>query len=268
MQERMRADVALFQRGLVSSRMAAQRAIEQGRAFADDRQILKPSEGVSANTMLRVTAAQEEFVSRGAYKLMGALDSFGVDPKGLVCADLGASTGGFTQVLLRHGAKKVYAIDVGENQLAQELREDARVISMEKCNARALQADNLPEQVDLVVYDVSFISATLLFDAMQAISKPDARIIGLIKPQFEAGKGAIGKNGIVKRAADHEKAIDRCREAALQHGWNMTALIVSPIRGGDGNIEYLCLLECRDAAISDKLIHECVRKAHAHSAGT
>lgn len=262
MAEEMRADAALFQRGLCSSRTAAQRAIAEGRAFADGVCISKSSDKVSADALLYIEPAAEEYVSRGAYKLLGALQAFGMPVQGLVCADIGASTGGFTQVLLKSGAERVYAIDVGDNQLAPELREDSRVICMEHCNARALQSNSLPEQVDLIVYDVSFISATLLYDAMCAISKPDARVIGLIKPQFEAGREAIGKNGIVKRPQDHERAILRCRDAAAARGFCMQALTLSPIHGGDGNIEYLCLLAPDGTPVSDSAIRECVRAAH------
>lgn len=258
----MRIDAALFQRGLVSSRTAAQRAIEDGRVFIDDQKITKASEKVSEETVIRLMPKEEEYVSRGAYKLVGALDAFGVEPEGTVCADIGASTGGFTQVLLRRGADRVYAIDVGQNQLAEELKCDPRVVSMENCNARALRSDSLPEQVDLIVYDVSFISATLLYDAMIAIGKPDLCIVGLIKPQFEAGRQAIGKNGLVKKASDHENAIFRCRDAANARGMVMSKIIVSPIQGGDGNIEYLCLISKSGTAVSDNEIKKCVQKAH------
>lgn len=261
MAEIIRADVALFQNGLVQSRTAAQKAIEEGRAFADEKQILRASEKLSSEAVLQVIPKEEDYVSRGAYKLLGALKAFRVDVNGLVCADIGASTGGFTQVLLRSGAKRVYAIDVGENQLAGELREDERVISMEHCNARALQADSLGEPVDLIVYDVSFISATLLYDAMLAISADDVKIVGLIKPQFEAGRQAIGKNGIVKKPSDQEMAICRCRDAARVKGLVMSQLIVSPIHGGDGNIEYLCLIEKYGEQVTDELIRTCVKEA-------
>lgn len=262
MSDGLRADAALYQRGLVSSRTLAQRAIAEGRVFADGRKIAKSSEKVADESVLTVTPREEEYVSRGAYKLIGALDAFGLDPQGLVCADIGASTGGFTQVLLRRGAQRVYAIDVGENQLAADLRADDRVISMENCNARALSETSLPEKVDLIVYDVSFISATLLYEAMKAIGKPELKIVGLIKPQFEAGRQAIGKNGIVKRPADHEKSIYRCRDAALQLGLQMTDLIVSPIHGGDGNTEYLCMLSTDGTSVMDESVKECVKSAH------
>ena len=260
----LRADVALYQSGLAPSRTAAQKAIEEGRAFADDRRIERPSEKLPINAKLRVVPREEEYVSRGAYKLIGAIEAFHIDVNGLVCADIGASTGGFTQVLLRHGAKKVYAIDVGENQLADELRKDDRVVCMEHTNARTLQAGSLPEKIDLIVYDVSFISATLLYDAMLAISSDNVRIIGLIKPQFEAGRQAIGKNGIVKKAADQENAIYRCCDAAKQRGLCMTGLIVSPIHGGDGNTEYLCLFEKDGGCVSDTQIKACVKTANTN----
>ena len=259
----IRADAVLFQSGLVQSRTAAQKAIAEGRAYANGKLITKASEKLSENAELSIEAREEEYVSRGAYKLVGALDAFGIDPNGCVCADIGASTGGFTQVLLRRGARRVYAIDVGVNQLAQELLHDERVISMENCNARALQAESLPEQVDLVVYDVSFISATLLYDAMLNIGKDSLKIIGLIKPQFEAGRQAIGKNGIVKKPQDHIHSILRCRDAADVRGLRMTNVMVSPIHGGDGNTEYLCLLEKEGVSVSDETIKRCVQAAHA-----
>lgn len=263
MAEMIRADALLYQKALCPSRTAAQRAIEERRVFADGRKIIKSSEKLSPDTILRVEAPEEEYVSRGAYKLIGALNAFGLDVSGLVCADLGASTGGFTQVLVKNGAQRVYAIDVGDNQLAPILRTDPRVISMENCNARNLSEDSLPEPVDLIVYDLSFISATLLYDAMRAIGSKHVRVIGLIKPQFEAGRQAVGKNGIVKHPSDHERAILRCRDAAQIRGFQMTELSVSPIHGGDGNIEYLCLLEtCEEGAISDSQVKECVKHAH------
>jgi len=262
MPEEIRSDAALFQVGLVSSRTSAQKAIAEGRVFIGDRKVEKPSEKVADPSLLKLLPREDEYVSRGAYKLVGALDAFGIDPADLVCADIGASTGGFTQVLLRRGAKRVYAIDVGENQLALELKDDPRVVSMEKCNARALQADSLTEQVDMIVYDVSFISATLLYDAMLTIGKPGLRIVGLIKPQFEAGRQAIGKNGIVKKPADHEIAIKRCRDAAQARGLHMNELTVSPIHGGDGNIEYLCLLSRDGECVTEESIKECVKEAH------
>ncbi len=257
----MRADAALFQQGLVPSRTAAQRAIEEGRAFANGKRIDKPSQKVTETDALHVERG-DEFVSRGAYKLIGALEAFSVDPKGMVCADIGASTGGFTQVLLKNGAKKVYAIDVGDNQLAPELRADPRVVSMEHCNARTLQEDSLPDKAELIVYDVSFISATLLFDAMRLIGSESVCVIGLIKPQFEAGRQAVGKNGIVKKPSDHEMAIRRSKEAAALSGFAMTKLAVSPIQGGDGNIEYLCLLERTGLPVSDEAIKQIVQIAH------
>ncbi|MDO4741302.1 MAG: TlyA family RNA methyltransferase [Eubacteriales bacterium] len=267
MEEMLRADVALYQGGLAASRTAAQRAIDEGRAFANGKRIERASEKLPADAQLSIEAAQEEYVSRGAYKLLGALQAFGVSPEGLVCADIGASTGGFTQVLLRRGAKRVYAIDVGENQLARELLADERVVSMEHCNARELHASSLPEAVDLIVYDVSFISATLLYDAMLAIGAENARVVGLIKPQFEAGRQAVGKKGIVKRAEDHERAVLRCRDAAFARGLRMTGLVPSPIRGGDGNREYLCLLEKTGGLVSEAAVRECVKSAQRSGEG-
>ncbi len=261
--EEKRADTALFEAGLAPSRTAAQRLIDEGRAYCGVKRIERASEKVDP-TALRVLPGGEEYVSRGAYKLIGALDAFALAPEGLVCADLGASTGGFTQVLLRRGAARVYAIDVGTAQLAPVLREDPRVTVMENTNARALTEESLPERVDLVVYDVSFISATLLYPAVRAILKPGGLVIGLVKPQFEAGREAVGKGGIVRSAQARERSIRRCREAARAEGLVMQLLIPSPIAGGDGNREFLCLLRA-GASWKTEIPDEAVRAAVAQS---
>ena len=255
-----RADTALFEAGLAPSRTAAQRVIAEGRAFCGAARILRASERVDPGS-LRVEPSGEEYVSRGAYKLIGALDAFAVSPEGLVCADIGASTGGFTQVLLRRGAARVYAVDVGTAQLAPALRADPRVVVMENTNARTLTAQSLPERADLIVYDVSFISATLLYPAMRAILRPGGRIVGLIKPQFEAGREAVGKGGIVRSAQARERSIHRCRDASREAGLVMRSVIPSPIEGGDGNREYLCLLQADapwETEVSDAVVHACV----------
>lgn len=256
----IRLDVALFQKGLCTSRTTAQKAIAQGQVFVNDSPAVKASLMVTDADIFRVDSP-DHYVSRGAYKLLAALQAFPISVNQLLCADIGASTGGFTQVLLEKGARHVYAIDVGSNQLAQQLQDDLRVTSIEHCNARALQNDSLPAPVDCIVYDVSFISATLLLPAMRRIAHENAWIIGLIKPQFEAGRQAIGKKGIVKKPSDHLRSICAIRNSAEQNGLFMTALIPSPILGGDGNREYLCLLQPEGNSVSESTIQAVVEQA-------
>lgn len=262
MKEGERADTAIFAAGLAPSRTAARHTIEEGRAFIGGVEIEKPSQIVDNPALLTVRSAPE-YVSRGAYKLLGAMEAFCISAEGCVCADIGASTGGFTQVLLNAGAARVYAIDVGTNQLAPSLRKDERVVVMENTNARYLTAESLPEPVKLITYDVSFISASLLYPAMRTLLAPGGLILGLIKPQFEAGREAIGKGGIVKHPRDHERAICSLIAAARQSDLSLTGLMPSPIRGGDGNIEYLARIECgaSQESVSDERVAQTVRIA-------
>ncbi len=235
----MRADVYLVKSGHAQSRQTAQRLIAEGNARIDGRVIRKASEEISEGEHTVAVENTMRYVGRGGYKLEGALDAFGLDVSGVAAADIGASTGGFTDCLLQRGARRVWAVDSGEGQLAASLRTDERVVSMERCNARYLEPEQLGEPMDLIVMDVSFISATYLIPRFPALLREGGSAICLIKPQFEVGRSMIGKGGIVKDRAAHRYAIERVLEAARAVGLRPIGLIPSPIAGGDGNREFL-----------------------------
>ncbi len=233
----MRADQYLVESGKVSGRDRAGRLIAEGKVFVDGRQILKKSEEIIGGEITIIDDCP--YVGRGGLKLEGALTQFSFDPKGLVCADIGSSTGGFTDCLLQKGAKKVYAVDSGSDQLHPSLRADSRVVCMERTNARHMEQATLGEAVDLAVMDVSFISQTLLHPAIARILKPGGTLISLIKPQFEVGRSRIGKNGIVKQERDRLAAVEQVKQSAALCSLICEDVISSPIKGGDGNAEYL-----------------------------
>jgi len=234
---RQRIDRLLVERGLFASRSKAQAAIEAGLVTADGRMIAKASEEIPADAALQASAAHP-YVSRGGLKLAAALDHFHVDPKGRVCLDVGASTGGFTQVLLERGASRVYAVDVGHGQLHESLRTRAEVVPMENTDIRALSPADFSALPDLVTVDVSFISLKLVLPRALALMKPTAHLIALIKPQFEAGRAAV-KKGIVRDAAVHAAVCEDIAEFVTSLGWRVLGVIPSPIEGGDGNAEFL-----------------------------
>ena len=234
-------DVLLVERGLAETRERAQALILAGDVQIAGRVMDKASTQVDAHAELTIRAPLP-YVSRGGYKLAGALDAFGVDPNGCVCADIGASTGGFTDVLLQRGAKKIYAIDVGYGQLAWKLRNDERVVVMDRVNARYLE--KLPELVDLVVIDVSFISLEHILRVAQTLLNPNhGKIIALIKPQFEAGKNEVGRGGIVRDPKVHRAVQEKIARFAKSLGLRVNGMIESPIAGTEGNVEFLIYLE-------------------------
>ena len=235
----MRADVALFARGLSASRDKARALIEAGLVTLNDRPLTKPSTRVADGDALDVHGQLMPYVSRGGLKLARALSAFGVDPAGLVCMDIGASTGGFTDVLLRNGARRVYAIDVGTGQLDPRLLADERVVSMEKVNARTLERRMFPEPPALAVMDVSFISIRLILPALFGVLGPSGRVVTLVKPQFEAGRQAVGKRGIVSDPQAHREVLRQIVGFPEALGWRVRGLEFSPIAGGDGNLEFL-----------------------------
>ena len=262
----MRADAALVARGLAGSREKAQRLIAAGLASVNGAVISKPAAKVRAGDALAVLGEVCPYVSRGGLKLEKALRAFGADVDGAVCLDIGASTGGFTDVLLRAGARRVYAVDVGEGQLAAALRADPRVVSMEHVNARALRADMFPEPPTVAVMDVSFISVRLILPAALALLGESGRMITLVKPQFEAGRQAVGKRGVVSSAEAHRRVLRQIVDFAPTLGWRVRALDFSPITGGDGNIEFLADLATAglcEAAVTPERIDAVVRAAHA-----
>jgi 23S rRNA (cytidine1920-2'-O)/16S rRNA (cytidine1409-2'-O)-methyltransferase len=232
-----RADTLLAERGLFESRAKAREAIEAGLVRADGRLVRKPSEDIATNAELSARAPYP-WVSRGGVKLAHALKVFGVDPRGRYCLDVGASTGGFTDVLLSRGAGHVVAVDVGHGQLHRRIRSDPRVTALERHDARALEPKHLGKPPDLIVCDASFISLTLILPNVSALAAPDAMLIALIKPQFEAGRGAV-KKGLVRDTLVHEQVCARVAREVERLGWRLRGLCPSPIEGGDGNREFL-----------------------------
>jgi 23S rRNA (cytidine1920-2'-O)/16S rRNA (cytidine1409-2'-O)-methyltransferase len=235
-----RVDHLLVERGLAESRARAQALILAGRVFSGETRLDKPGQGVPAEIPLELRGHASPYVSRGGSKLAHALDHFGVDPAGMVALDLGASTGGFTDVLLQRGAARVYAVDVGHGQLDWRLRNDPKVIVLERTNARHLNREVIPEPVDLVVADVSFISLTLALPAALQLTRLGASLIALIKPQFEVGKGQVGKGGVVRDPALHERVCAGiARWLANEQRWEVLGRTESPILGPKGNREFL-----------------------------
>lgn len=261
----MRADAALAARGLAPSRERARVLIESGLATVNGVPIGKPARRVTEADRLAVIGETHPYVSRGGLKLEKALHAFGVEVSDLVCVDVGASTGGFTDVLLRGGARRVYAVDVGTAQLHASLRGDSRVTCMEHVNARALNRAMFPEPPTLAVMDVSFISIRLILPALFDVLGQDGRVISLIKPQFEAGRQRIGKNGIVSKAETHRDVLKELVGFTPTLGWQVFGLDFSPISGGDGNLEFLADMKPADGRVSqvdDAVIADVVRRAH------
>jgi 23S rRNA (cytidine1920-2'-O)/16S rRNA (cytidine1409-2'-O)-methyltransferase len=233
---RVRLDEVLVQRGQAPSREKARALILAGRVTVAGSALLKPGSLVRTDTPVSVAEAPS-YVSRGGHKLAHALDRFSVEPAGLTCADIGASTGGFTDCLLRRGAERVYAVDVGYGQLDWSLRTDPRVIVLERTNARYLEA--LPEPIDLVVVDASFISLQTLFPAIVRIARRGAEVVALVKPQFEAGRGRVGKGGVVRDPEAHRDVLTSFARWIEEAGLSLLDVVASPIRGPAGNIEFL-----------------------------
>lgn len=248
----MRLDVYLYKKGYAESRSRARFLITEGRVTIDGAIITKPSYDVDENTTFEVNVCPLQYVSVGGLKLQAALDRFELDVVGAVCADIGASTGGFTDCLLRHGAARVYAVDSGTSQLHPSLRADSRVIVMEGTNARDMTASSLPEMCSVVVCDVSFISLTLILPAIYEITAPDGHLVALIKPQFELDQDSLGSSGVVTSPRARADAVCRVISAAAELGLRALALTVSPVTGGAvenererrrGNVEYLVLFK-------------------------
>jgi len=265
MSNKQRADVALVARGLAESREKAQALIMAGLVYLGETRIDKPSEKVGPEEPLTVRDAGRRYVSRGALKLEKGLSVFSVVPAGRVCLDLGASTGGFTDVLLQGGAARVYAVDVGYGQLDWRLREDPRVTVMERTNARYLTPEDFPERPDLAVMDVSFISITKILPAAAAILGDAGEFVTLVKPQFEAGRERVGKKGVVRDPATHLDVLRSVlRFVREEMGWFPAGISFSPIRGPEGNIEFLLHLlpsgEC--PSVTDADAEQVVAEAH------
>lgn len=235
--KKTRLDVALVARGLVETRSKAQSLIMARRVMVGAQYVDKPGAQVSADDALRVVELEHPWVGRGGMKLAHALGEFAIDVRDRVCADIGASTGGFTDVMLRNGARKVYAIDVGYGQIDASLRNDPRVVNREKTNARYLDRDDFDEPIDFVSIDVSFISLKLILPAAATFLRGE--LVALIKPQFEVGKSDVGKGGIVRDEIKRRAAVDGVVQFARENGFDVRGLIGSPIKGAEGNVEYL-----------------------------
>jgi 23S rRNA (cytidine1920-2'-O)/16S rRNA (cytidine1409-2'-O)-methyltransferase len=234
-----RADQMLVDRGLAESRARAQALILAGLVFSGERKIEKAGQAIAADAPLSVRGKDHPWVSRGGIKLAHALDHTGWDVTGLVALDVGSSTGGFTDVLLQRGAARVFAVDVGTNQLAWSLRQDKRVIVHEQTNARYLTDEIVTEAIDIVVCDASFISLAKVLDKALEFARPGGRLVALIKPQFEAGRTEIGKGGVVRDPAVHARVCDEVAAWLETRGWAVEGVTPSPITGPEGNVEFL-----------------------------
>ncbi|HEX9955048.1 MAG TPA: TlyA family RNA methyltransferase [Allosphingosinicella sp.] len=234
-----RADQLLVDRGLAESRARAQAFIMAGLVFSGERKIDKAAQALPVDAPLEVRGKEHPWVSRGGIKLAHALEHFGWDVTGAVALDVGSSTGGFTDVLLQKGAAKVFAVDVGTNQLAWKLRQDPRVVVHEQTNARYLTDEIVSEPVDIVVCDASFIGLAKVLDTAIDFAKPGGRLLALVKPQFEAERGEIGKGGVVRDPAVHERVCAAAADWIASRGWAVEGLVQSPITGPEGNVEFL-----------------------------
>jgi 23S rRNA (cytidine1920-2'-O)/16S rRNA (cytidine1409-2'-O)-methyltransferase len=234
-----RVDLLLVARGLAENREQARAAVLAGEVLAGEQAVTKPGQLVDETAPLRRTA-RPRFVGRGGEKLAHALDTFAVDVSAKVALDAGASTGGFTDCLLQHGARKVYAVDVGYGQMDYRLRTDPRVVMMERTNLRYLSS--LPEPIDIATLDLSFISLTKVLGALRGLLAPDGRVIALVKPQFEARRAEVGKGGVVRDPLVHAAVLGRVAWRAANHGYRVEGLTTSPLRGADGNREFFLLL--------------------------
>ncbi len=246
MSNKTRLDVLLVERGLQESRQKAQATIMSGLVFVKGQRVDKPGTAVPNDAEIEVRGNALKYVSRGGLKLEKAMASFPIDLRDAVCGDIGASTGGFTDCMLQNGARKVYAVDVGYGQLAWSLRSDERVVCMERTNARYLTHEQIPEELDFASVDVSFISLKLVLPPLCGLLRQGGHVACLVKPQFEAGKEKVGKKGVVRDPAVHLEVLEHFLEHAKESGFTVLGLTYSPIRGPEGNIEYLGYLEKED----------------------
>ena len=236
---KIRADQLLVSRGLAESRTRAQALIMAGAVFSGERKLAKAGEMLAEDAPLEVRGKDHPWVSRGGIKLAHGLEHFGFDVTGAVALDVGSSTGGFTDVLLSRGAAKVYAVDVGTNQLAWKLRQDPRVVVMEQTNARNLTAQQIPEPIDVVTCDASFISLSKVLESPLKSARSGAKLVALVKPQFEAGREEVGKGGVVRDPAVHQRVCGAAAEWVGSQGWLVLGTTESPITGPEGNVEFL-----------------------------
>lgn len=242
-----RLDILVTERGLVESREKAKTLIMAGQVYVDGQKADKPGDTFSEDAAVEVRGKGLPYVSRGGLKLEKAMREFGLQLQGRTCMDIGASTGGFTDCMLQNGAQRVYSVDVGYGQLAWSLRTNPRVVNLERTNARYLTREQVPEEIDFFSVDVSFISLTLILPAVRPLLAEHGQAVCLIKPQFEAGREKVGKKGVVRDKAVHEEVIEKIRSFALENGFSVLGLTFSPVKGPEGNIEYLIYLERSEA---------------------
>lgn len=238
-----RIDVLLFERGLAPSREKARTLIMAGSVYVNNQKFDKPGDTVSDDAQIEVRGSTLKYVSRGGLKLEKAMELFPITLENKICMDIGASTGGFTDCMLQNDAQKVYSVDVGYGQLAWQLRQDPRVVNLERTNARYLTQEQIPEPIDFFSVDVSFISLRIILPAVRPLLRDGGQAVCLIKPQFEAGREKVGKKGVVRDKAVHEEVVESICAFALEAGYAVLGLTFSPVKGPEGNIEYLVYLE-------------------------
>ncbi len=259
---KQRLDLALVARGLAESRQRAQADIMAGFVFVNGQKALKAGAAVEDDAAIEVRGRAIPYVSRGGLKLQKAMELWGLDLSGLVCADIGASTGGFSDCMLQHGAAKVYAVDTGYGKLDWKLRSDPRVVPLERTNARYLTHEHIPEDLDFASIDVSFISLKLILPPLRGLLKPGGEMVCLVKPQFEAGREKVGKKGVVRDPKVHLEVLERFLVHAQESGFAVKEITFSPIRGPEGNIEYLGRLVSRDTPVQAHNLAELVEESH------
>ena len=259
-----RLDILLVKKGLAPSREKAKTMIMEGNVFVDNNREDKAGSSFDENAKIEIKGNTLKYVSRGGLKLEKAMTHFGITLDGKVCMDIGASTGGFTDCMLQNGASKVYAVDVGYGQFAWKLRKDERVVCMEKTNIRYVTPENIADRLDFASVDVSFISLTKVLGPARALLQDDGEMVCLIKPQFEAGREKVGKKGVVRDKAVHEEVIHKVIDFALETGFSILNLEYSPIKGPEGNIEYLVYIrKTEEGSMADTVdIHAVVEAAH------
>lgn len=264
MSEKLRLDVAVFERGYAETREKAKAMIMAGSVYLNGQKALKGGVTIKETDVIEVRGAVNPFVSRGGLKLDKAMKSFGLDLNNCICMDIGASTGGFTDCMLTNGAKRVYAIDVGYGQLAWKLRCDERVVNLERTNFRYVTREQVPDEIDFASVDVSFISLKLILPVMYTLLKDGGQSVCLIKPQFEAGKENIGKKGVVRDKSVHEAVVENITSFAAENGFKVLGVDFSPIKGPEGNIEYLMYIEkCENGEMLWKgSVNELVELSH------
>lgn len=269
MAEKIRLDVALYERGMAESREKAKALIMAGQVYVNNVKSTKAGVNIKEGDCLEVRGEKMPYVSRGGYKLEKAVKEFGLTLQNSVCMDIGASTGGFTDCMLINGASKVYSIDVGYGQLAWKLRTDERVVNMERTNFRYVTHNEIPEEIDFASVDVSFISLKLIIPVMHSLLKNGGQAVCLIKPQFEAGKDKVGKKGVVRDLQTHIDVIDSIYNFVLDNGFSVLNLDYSPIKGPQGNIEYLIYIEKTDTPESKITVtpEEVAKNSHEKLSG-